>query len=158
MNRAVMKYTSGKMVLLVAASCISWSCGGDDTAAGSAELVVRVDTVNGVVRVSNHGPGPAWDLIEVTRIGAVGGTGPERPDEFGKVTGVVAGNDGTIYVADGLAYEIRAFSPDGELLLRVGREGGGPGEFRSILSHYFYRRSHRTPGSTQKAPCASPMS
>lgn len=102
--------------------------------AGSAELVVRVDTVNGVVTVSNHGPGPAWNLIEVTRIGAVGGLEAERPEEFGKVTGVVAGKDGTIYVADRLASEIRAFSPEGEILHRMGREGAGPGEFRSVQS------------------------
>jgi hypothetical protein len=135
MNRArVATIMSGKMALVIAASCISWTCGGGDRVAGSAELVVRVDTVNEVVRVSNHGPGPAWNLVEVTRIGAVGGMGPERPDEFGKVTGVVAGKDGTIYVADGLAHEIRAFSPEGEVIRRMGREGAGPGEFRSILS------------------------
>lgn len=135
MNRArVTKCMLGKMVLVVAASCMSWACGRDDTVAGSAELIVRVDTVNGVVRVSNRGPGPMWDLVEVTRIGAVGGAGPERPDEFGRVTGVVAGRDGTIYVADGFAYEVRAFSPEGEVIRRTGREGSGPGEFRSILS------------------------
>jgi hypothetical protein len=123
------------MALPIAAACVCWACAGDaGTTAARAELVVQVDTVNGVVRVSNHGPGPVWDLVELARIGATGGMGPERPDEFGKVTGVVAGDDGTIYVADGLAYEIRAFSADGESLRRIGREGGGPGEFRAVLS------------------------
>jgi hypothetical protein len=132
---SAMTVTFQMMALVIAASCICSACGGDaGTAAGSTELLVQVDTVNGVVRVSNHGPGPAWELVEVARIGAAGGMGPERPDEFGKVTGVVAGEDGTIYVADGMAYEVRAFSPEGEPLRQMGREGGGPGEFRAVLS------------------------
>ena len=97
--------------------------------------MVQVDTVNGVVQVSNHGAGPRWDLVELVRLGSRGGVGATPlPDEFGHVVGVVASEDGTIYVADGMAKEIRVFSAQGVFLRRIGREGGGPGEFRSIQS------------------------
>ena len=124
---------SVKMLLATTALCTLSSCGSDN-AGTSLALDVRVDTVDGVVTVSNRGAAPGWDRVAVTRIGAVGGLGTERPDEFGKVTGVVAGEDGTIYVADRQASEIRAFSPGGEFVHRTGRDGAGPGEFRSIVS------------------------
>lgn len=40
-------------------------------------------------------------------------------------------NDGRIIVADEWAQQVKFFSPDGELIRAVGREGEGPGEFRS---------------------------
>ncbi len=121
------------MAVILAVSFASWACGGD--AIPSSSLVVQVDTVNGVVQVSNYGAGPEWALVELVRVGTGGGVGlEERPDEFGQVVGVVANEDGTIYVADGMAKEIRVFSETGVFLQRIGREGGGPGEFRSIQS------------------------
>ncbi|MFW6079134.1 MAG: 6-bladed beta-propeller, partial [Gemmatimonadota bacterium] len=115
--------------LVVAAA----GCGAGDGSA-DAESEVRVDTVaGGVERVTNAGDGlwssgERWtvDLASALELGEL--DGPEAYT-FGRISGVVVGDDGRIYVADADALEIRIFSPEGELLGRFGRDGEGPGEF-----------------------------
>jgi hypothetical protein len=48
---------------------------------------------------------------------------------FSRVLGVDVDDEGNVYVLEGLVPEIRVYSPDGNLLRRIGRRGGGPGEF-----------------------------
>ncbi len=50
---------------------------------------------------------------------------------FGLVAGLVTDHDGNIYVLDGQLSTIHVFSPTGEHLRQIGREGEGPGEFRN---------------------------
>jgi hypothetical protein len=45
---------------------------------------------------------------------------------------VKADDEGRIYVLDGGNHRIQVFDADGEYLHSLGKEGGGPGEFRSI--------------------------
>ncbi len=47
---------------------------------------------------------------------------------FGNIRGIQAASDGTIYVLDYQAVEVRVFSPDGEYLRTIARQGEGPGE------------------------------
>ena len=47
---------------------------------------------------------------------------------FGDIRGVQAASDGTIYVLDYQATEVRAYDPDGRYLRTVARHGEGPGE------------------------------
>lgn len=47
---------------------------------------------------------------------------------FGRIQGIQAGSDGTIYVLDGQPDDVRVFSPDGEYLRTIVRRGEGPGE------------------------------
>jgi hypothetical protein len=61
------------------------------------------------------------DLI----IGSVGGEGP---DVFGDIRSVDAASDGTIYVLDAQAVEIRVFDGQGRPLRTLGGRGEGPGE------------------------------
>ncbi len=68
--------------------------------------------------------------VEVTIGGAMANTG----DELVKVTAARRLPDGRIVVAIGDPIEVRVYSPAGTLLDRIGRRGGGPGEFRSIVS------------------------
>ena len=58
----------------------------------------------------------------------------ETPDEFGRVSAVALGPDGTVFVADDANSEIRVFGLDGAHLRTFGRDGEGPGEFRSLYS------------------------
>ncbi|WP_420462478.1 6-bladed beta-propeller [Candidatus Palauibacter sp.] len=60
------------------------------------------------------------------RFGSVEGDDPNLT--FGDIRGVEAASDGTIYVLDYLAAEVRAYSPDGEYVRTVARRGEGPGE------------------------------
>lgn len=65
---------------------------------------------------------------------------PERT--FGRIVGVVRLSNGTIAAADQQALQVRFFGPDGRFIKATGRTGGGPGEFRAMLS------LHRCAGDT----------
>ena len=47
---------------------------------------------------------------------------------FGDIRGIQAASDGTIYVLDYSATEVRAYDPDGRYLRTISRQGEGPGE------------------------------
>lgn len=103
----------------------------------AADLGVAYDTVGAVEQVTSSGAGVwsgaggAWTVDEThgVTIGRL-----EGADEyvFGQISGLVVDRKARIHVADTQAKEIRVFSPDGEFLRRVGRDGEGPGEFRNI--------------------------
>ena len=49
---------------------------------------------------------------------------------FGVITQITSDDQGTIYVLDAQLHEVMIFSPEGEYIRSIGREGEGPGEFR----------------------------
>ena len=71
--------------------------------------------------------GPVVSEVRVDlRFGSVEGDDPNLT--CGDIRGVEAASDGTIYVLDYLAAEVRAYSPDGEYVRTIARRGEGPGE------------------------------
>lgn len=65
---------------------------------------------------------------EEFRIGSI-----EDPDQgFSAIVGMAIAEDGRLFVGERQDVEIRVYSPDGRLLQRIGRRGGGPGEFQGI--------------------------
>lgn len=85
--------------------------------------------------------GPSWptpwhvDPKPVLSIGSAG----ERPDQtLDQVTAAMKLANGEIVVANGGSLELLVYDGNGRLLRRVGRRGGGPGEFMSLewLSRY----------------------
>lgn len=104
-------------------------CGEGTAGASGAWTVDTLDS--GLVRVSNPPaphplPGAPVDLEPILRVGVA-----EGPDElvFGQISGAVAHGDGRTYVLDRQANELRIFSPEGEHMRTVGRQGSGPGEY-----------------------------
>lgn len=92
-----------------------------------------VDTVAGVIHVRHAGHAPEWVAERVLALGELGGlTDAPSPEEFGRVVSVLADDGGTMFIADGLANEVRVFDRDGEFLRRLGRKGGGPGEIGAL--------------------------
>ena len=91
----------------------------------------RVDTLDGIVQVTNTGPGiwtddSAWSVQEEFRIG-----GSHPPPSHLFTSGVLApavGPDGNIHVLEHLTATIAVFSPAGEPLHNVGTRGRGPSE------------------------------
>jgi hypothetical protein len=74
---------------------------------------------------------PRIELREVTRVGGW----DERPGyALEQVTAGLIRADGTFVVADQGARQVRFYSAVGNLMAAVGRDGDGPGEFRSIQS------------------------
>lgn len=94
----------------------------------AGSYVCAQDTIT--VRANNP---PVWGenlrLVEEVRIGSLEG---DEEYLFGSVGSVSVGLDGTIFVADWQLTTIKRFRADGEYLGRVGRRGGGPGEYLQI--------------------------
>lgn len=98
------------------------------------DLTTTVETVAGVVRVTNAGTPPEWDLAPVASIGPRSLTTADAPDEFGRVTSVALGPGGSLFIADDLNHEISIFGLDGVHRRTFGRFGEGPGEFSALYS------------------------
>ena len=111
------------LVLAIAA------CGGSEqprAAAWQAEYDTIGDTV--VVRtVTGSVWGDTAELVADVTIGEF-----EGRDEymFGRIRSLAAAPDGSIYVFDSHAMELRKYAPDGTYIATFGREGGGPGEYK----------------------------
>ncbi|HUG40296.1 MAG TPA: 6-bladed beta-propeller [Longimicrobiales bacterium] len=109
------------------------ACGGYGA---PARWAGRIDTLpSGVVVVRNPAQGlwdedAGWSVREELRIGSALSEGP---DLFGSVAGIAVDGRGRIHVLDRQAKELRTFAPDGRHVRTVGREGGGPGEFRDPI-------------------------
>jgi hypothetical protein len=89
----------------------------------------------GVQIVENATPeGPdAWTVTEPARLDIGGGDGGPAFD-FNAVANVIHLPDGRIVVANRSSSEIRIFDSLGAHLKSVGRAGGGPGEFQSLIA------------------------
>ena len=108
------------------------ACGPETTPAG--DLAITTDTVGGIVRVTNTGTAPAWQLAPVVSIGPASLSETGAPEEFGRVNSATLGPDEAVFVADGFNDEVRVFGLDGTYRRTFGRNGDGPGEFRSLYS------------------------
>ena len=103
------------------------ACAGDTRSTPE----VQRDTVGDTVIVRTLA-GSVWEsdarLEPEMRIGAF-----EGADEYilGRVSGLAVGPDGAIYLYDRQVPALRKYGPDGEFLAKVGREGGGPGEYQN---------------------------
>ncbi|MBW3573191.1 MAG: hypothetical protein KY467_19005 [Gemmatimonadetes bacterium] len=74
--------------------------------------------------------GEEWRVTEDLRIGSVDQEGPAL---FGEVAAVEADPLGRVWVLDRQAKELRVFDRGGAHVRTVGREGGGPGEFKDPI-------------------------
>ena len=96
---------------------------------GAPALLGAQDTL---VVYSNGPPawGPAPRLVEDLRLGVLEGAEEEM---FGSVGAVAVTAGGTMVIADKQVPALRLFSSDGTYQGDAGREGEGPGEYRSLL-------------------------
>ena len=70
---------------------------------------------------------PLLSATVESRIGSV-----DDPDHgFSRLGGVDVDRDGNVYALEMLDHQIRVYDRNGQLLRRIGRRGGGPGEFDS---------------------------
>ncbi len=125
MRASTLLRAAGVLVLPALAAC------GADTPAVRAE---SRDSA-GVRIVENAAP--SWKAGEEWRLSAkptleIGLANGAAAYQFGRVTGAVRLGDGTVVVADALSRQLRFFDRSGRHVKTVGREGGGPGEFKNM--------------------------
>ena len=117
--------TTTRLVLIATA----FSCTTDSPMGGPTREILP----NGATLVRHPGL-PATDSVgpEVTEIQVGLQFGSREGDDpnfiFGDIRGIQAASDGTIYVLDYSATEVRAYDPDGRYLRTISRRGEGPGE------------------------------
>lgn len=111
----------------VALAC-GGSGGGSDRGSGPTTVIDTVADTITVRTVSGSVWGDTADLVAEMRIGSL-----EGADEYilGNPTQLAVAANGTIYVLDRQVPVVRAYGPDGMHLRDVGREGGGPGEYKN---------------------------
>lgn len=98
-----------------------WMLLGSCTA--GADGAARPDLVRGSGRL-------VIDTVPLLAVGASDESGGVR---LSKVVAATRATDGGIAVADAAELRIGLFAASGQLLRFIGRSGGGPGEFRSLL-------------------------
>jgi hypothetical protein len=100
------------------------ACGGagawEGTVTDSAGVSIVMNTPTPMWRA-----GDAWAAAEDLRIGTVAG---EAELQFGLISGLDIAPDGTVYVLDMQASQVRAFDAQGNYLRTFGGPGAGPGE------------------------------
>ncbi len=72
------------------------------------------------------------ETIELEEMWRVGGWDEEVL--FGVITSIITDDTGNFYMLDSQLNEVQVYSPDGEYLNTIGREGEGPGEFRAAFN------------------------
>ena len=84
-------------------------------------------TIDGVLQVENGaaptGGRETWQLEELWRVG-----GEDEDMIFGQIVEAVADSEGNVYLLDAQLCHVQAFSPRGEHIGTLSREGEGPGE------------------------------
>ncbi|MGD2215351.1 MAG: hypothetical protein PVJ64_01290 [Gemmatimonadales bacterium] len=114
---------------IAALAAVLAACAGDSGSREAREWLAVYDTIGDtlVVRtVSGSVWGDTARLVADLTIGQL-----EGPDEymFGRVRSLSVAPEGSIYMFDSHAHELRKYAPDGTYLATFGRQGGGPGEY-----------------------------
>jgi len=96
-----------------------------------AASVAVADDLPEVLRIVNGAaPEQGVETITLQEMWRAGGADDEDVI-FGVVNQAMVDDDNNIYLLDTQLSEVKVFSPEGELINTLGREGDGPGEFRN---------------------------
>ncbi len=105
---------------------------------GAATVSVSAAAWNGTIEnqdgittvVNSETPAMGLDRVELREAWRRGG---DDDDDvfFGTIAEFLHDAEGNIYLLDGQISQIAVFTPDGELLRTIGRQGEGPGEFQN---------------------------
>lgn len=72
-----------------------------------------------------------------TELWRIGGDTDDENEFFGVITQLLTDSKGNVYLLDSQLNHVKVFSPSGEFVRTIGREGEGPGEFRNAGSMFF---------------------
>ncbi|UCG50545.1 MAG: hypothetical protein JSW58_10075 [Candidatus Latescibacterota bacterium] len=86
------------------------------------------DGVRHVVNPANPVKPP--ETVQLEELWRIGGESEEEGELFGLIRGLTADQNGSVYVMDYQLSQVSMFSPEGEFVRTIGREGEGPGDLR----------------------------
>jgi hypothetical protein len=93
-----------------------------------SRVVVAAAVLLAVLVSSTNAQTVTWTIVPDLRIGDL-----HRPDyTLTRISDVAIGDDGSIFVGQPDERMIRVYDREGRFARSIGREGGGPGEFRSV--------------------------
>ena len=118
---------------------LSGGCGSERLEAELASDLytnpLRVEAARVVDAGALPDAGAGRPIGEARRVFSIGRRDGDERYVFGKISDVATSASGdTVYVADAMNREIKAFSRRGEFLFRFGGRGEGPGEFEDPVS------------------------
>jgi hypothetical protein len=95
-------------------------------------------TKDGVLHIMN----PATTMekageVRMKELWRLGGFSDDPDEFFGVISRITSDSQGNIYLLDSQLSEVKIYTPDGEYLNTIGREGEGPGEFRRPSDMFF---------------------
>ena len=104
--------------------CVVHSCLLDPSSAVAEEVLI-----DGVLHVRNEeAPHEGITTVQLQEVWRVGGEDDEHI--FGVLSDVLSDDAGNLYLLDMQLSQVSIYSPDGDFLRTLSREGGGPGEVR----------------------------
>lgn len=125
-----------KCPIRTASLLVALACDREKTAMKAPLAIPQIDTLpSGIVHVVNHGPTEwvdttGWKFVRELRI-----TPPEEgPGSLGQPRSITVSAAGEIVVFDEKPAAIIVYSPQGEFLRSIGRQGAGPGEYSALVS------------------------
>lgn len=105
------------------------------------DAVIRAAGLSALLALAAAGcPGPAGDAppilpeIRLVQVFPLAGEDVPPPPELGSIADLEVGEDGSVYVLDGLERTVRVFASDGTPLRAFGRRGQGPGELEQPVA------------------------
>ena len=125
-------YPRAVRTTLIAAACLSGIAGCDGPAGGTDEVASPVPRADGTEVVRNRlesRRADTWSIGTALRVGDADGAAA-----FGRVADVAPRAAGGMWVLDGQSRLVSGFDEAGELVVRFGGEGDGPGELRNARS------------------------
>ncbi|MBD3336657.1 MAG: hypothetical protein GF355_14185 [Candidatus Eisenbacteria bacterium] len=125
-GRNLVGFLSGGCLPAAAAVLLALSGGVLPTGPAAAGEQVEVD---GLLHIRNDAtPSEGRTTVELEELWRIGGADSE--EIFGLISQVETDEDGNVYLLDSQLSEVKVYSPDGEYLKTLSREGEGPGEVR----------------------------
>lgn len=104
---------------------------GCESSSSAVALTTRTDSA-GVEIVRSRDVGAHHIVVDSVPDLSLGGPAAEGAEAFGAIENVVLAPDGSIWVTDRQAAEIRVFESNASHRVTVGGRGSGPGEYRVI--------------------------
>ena len=86
--------------------------------------------------IHQDGPSQGTETLNLHELWRAGGE--DEDVIFGRIVDIAKGADGNVYVLDNQLCQVMVFSPDGEHLRDLSREGDGPGELRQPMGLVFF--------------------